>query len=192
MTTFTEMLLDTLPPPGDPVTIGQLAQKLEGQNKRVVRSMAVLHRRGLVERVETGKYKLTKLGEETRAEGKELKSGPRKPHGFPSRKPAPFREALWKALRICDEAMTIGEALTLIPTEIHGSNPTHNAHQYLRRLVAAGYVKAMNWREPGTAVTSNGYKRYRLINNTGPVAPFWSPKDKKLVDLNPVQEMSNG
>lgn len=192
MRTFAEELLDALPPPGDPVTIAMLANRMGGNNKRVSKSIAILRRRGLVERLDIGLYKLTEQGEKVRAEGIALKNGPRKKQSAPHRRTAPFREAFWRALRLSDDAITIGDALSLIPEEIHGSNPAHNAHQYLRRLIAAGYVKAMDWREPGTAVTSNGFKRYRLLKNTGPLAPFWSLKDGKLIDLNPVKEISNG
>lgn len=191
MMTFTEQLLDALPPPGDPVTIGALAEKLNDKNRRVVRSMDVLRRRGLVERLDTGLYKLTKAGEETRAEGVQLKSGPKKPHGFVARQPAPFREALWKVLRM-EEASTIPEMLALIPDNALGTNPVKSAHEYLRRLTAAGYVSRMKWREPGTAVTSNGFKRYRLIKDTGPKVPFWSPKHDSLIDPNLRAEACDG
>lgn len=191
MMTFTEQLLDALPPPGDPVTIGTLAAQLNEDSKRIVRSMDVLRRRGLVERLNTGLYKLTTAGEETRAEGIKLKSGPRKPHGAVARKPAPFREALWRALRML-EATSVPDLLSLMPQEVHGRCPESNAHNYLRRLKDAGYVIELPMREAGTAITSNGFKRYRLLKNTGPKAPFWSPKHRKLIDPNLNEEVSNG
>lgn len=191
MMTFTEKLLKALPPPGDPVTIGALAEQLNDDNRRVVRSMDVLRRRGLVVRLDTGLYKLTTAGEKTRAEGIKLKSGPRKRHGAMARKPAPFREALWRALRML-EATTVPDLLSLMPPNVHGRNPESNAYNYLRRLKDAGYVIELTMREAGTAITSNGFKRYRLLNNTGPKAPFWSPKHKKLIDPNLNEEVGNG
>lgn len=183
MRTFTEQLLEALPPPGDPVTIGVLAEKLNDENRRVVRSIDVLRRRGLVERLETGLYRLTKSGEQARHDGAQLKSGPRKPHTARAKKPAPFRQALWAALRF-GEATTIPDMLSLIPEEVHGRDPRSNAYVYLRHLVAADYVLALPKRDPGTALTSNGFKRYRLIKNTGPHAPFWSGKEGRLIDQN--------
>ncbi len=190
MSTFTEQLLEALPPPGDPVTIGALAEKLNDENRRVVRSMDVLRRRGLVVRLESGLYKLTPAGEEARHGGASLKSGPRKPHTGRARKPAPFRQALWTALRF-GEAATIPDMLSLIPEEVHGRNPHSNAYHYLRRLAVAGFVLRLTQRDPGTALTSNGFIRFRLIKNTGPLAPFWSGKAKKMIDQN-VSENDDG
>ncbi|MEQ8318735.1 MAG: hypothetical protein RH946_00610 [Rhodospirillales bacterium] len=184
MKSFTEQLLDQLPPPGDPVSVADLAEALgEPTTKRVVRSIDVLRRRGLVERLEPGCYRLTSSGEETRAAGERIVSGPRKPHSGPVKKKAPFREALWKALRL-EEATTVQDLISLIPEEAHGSDPRSNAYAYLRRLIDAHYVIELPSREPGTAITSNGFKRYRLIRNTGPAAPHWSAKSRKLVDPN--------
>lgn len=191
MQTFTEQLLDALPPPGDPVTIGALGEKLGDKNRRVARSMEALRRRGLVERLEDGLYKLTPAGEETRALGIKLKSGPNGPHTGIVAKPAPFREALWQALRMSDGATTIPDLLSLIPEHLH-SNDRTNARKYIGRLIDAGYVVALSHRDPGTAPTSNGFKRYRLINNTGPKMPFWSLKHKRLIDPNLALEKCDG
>lgn len=191
MLTFTEKLLGALPPPGDPVTIGALAQKLGGKNRRVVRSMDALRRRGLVERLEDGLYKLTAAGEETRAEGIKLKSGPNGPHTGIVTKPAPFRQALWQAFRLVEGSTTLPDLLSLIPEGLH-SNDRTNGRKYLGRLVEAGYAVALDKRDPGTAPTSNGFKRYRLIRNTGPKAPFWSIKHQRLVDPNTNGETCDG
>jgi len=184
MKSFTEQLLDQLPPPGDPVSVANLAEALaEPTTKRVVRSIDVLRRRGLVERLEPGCYRLTSSGEETRAQGKRIASGPRKPHTAPARRKAPFRQAIWAALRL-EEATTVRDLISLIPEVAHGSDPHSNAYNYLRRLVEAHYVVQLPSRELGTAITSNGFKRYRLIRNTGPHAPYWSTKAGKLIDPN--------
>ena len=192
MSTFTERLLNELPPPGDPVTVADLAIALEEPTtKRVVRSIDVLRRRDLVERLEPGLYRLTPAGETTRADGVRIASGPRKPHSGRAKKKAPFRDALWNALRL-EEATTVADLLSLIPEHVHGRDPRSNAYAYLRRLIDAHYVIELPSREAGTAMTSNGFKRYRLIRNTGPHAPHWSGKAAALIDPNIQQEVANG
>lgn len=187
MSSFTEQLLEALPPPGDPVTIGALAKKFNNNNRRVVGSMDILRRRGLVERLDTGKYRLTASGEQARDEGLRLKSGPSGPHTGRAKRPAPFREAIWKVLRY-GEVTTVPDMLSLIPENVHGRDPHSNAWRYLRHLVKAGYVLELAKRDPGTAMTSNGFKRFRLLNDTGPVAPYWSGKEKRMIDRNIVEE----
>lgn len=187
MSTFTEQLLEALPPPGDPVTIGALAKKLNGENRRVVRSIDVLRRRGLVERLETGLYRLTPSGEQARHDGAQIKSGPKEAHTGRARRPAPFRAGIWKVLRF-GEATTVPDLLSLIPENDHGKAPRSNAHKYLSHLVEAGFVIELPTRDPGTAVTSNGFKRFRLINDTGPKAPYWSWKEQRVIDPNRMEE----
>ncbi len=181
-------LLDHLPPPGNPVTIAQLAKALSRANNRIVCAIDALRRRGLVERLETGTYRLTRAGAAFRDQGMQIKSGPKGPHTGRAKKPAPFREAAWRVLRI-GEAMTVQEIIALLPAETCGPGSTSNLQKYLKQLSGAGYLVELGQREPGSAPGSNGFKRWRLLPlmNTGPKTPYWSPKERRLVDPNVVE-----
>ncbi len=186
MRSFTEQLLDALPPPGEPVTIAAVAAQIGADNRRVVQAMDVLRRRGLVERIgqTSGFYILTKAGLDFRKQGKQIKSGPGGPHTGRRSGAGGLRAALWAALRLSDQAVTLNELLSLIDPALHGKAAESNGRRYLRQLAAAGYVFPLTKREPGTALTSNGFRRFRFIKNTGPQPPYWSPKHGQLIDPN--------
>ncbi len=184
--TFTDRILDVLPPPGEPVTIFELVERIGAENRRVVQAIDVLRRRGFVKRVHRGRYILTPAGRAfQKSDDHQITSGPNGPHTGPWRRGGgKFKAAFWAALRMSDSAVTIDDVLALIPETLHGRNPTDNAYQFLSRLQTAGYVAELARREAGTALTSNGFKRWRLIKNTGPKTPYWSLKYGRLIDPN--------
>jgi len=58
------------------------------------------------------------------------------------------------------------------------------------RLRRAGYLREAPTRVRGTAVTSNGFKKFTLVRNTGPIAPVWSDARKCLHDFNLEADMT--
>lgn len=82
-----------------------------------------------------------------------------------------FRQRAWAAMRIRG-TFTIGEIVS-DAAGVSDIQARDNAARYLSRLGQAGYVKELRRRVPGTVAGSNGFKRYQLIENTGPRAPVF-------------------
>lgn len=82
-----------------------------------------------------------------------------------------FRQRAWAAMRIRG-TFTIGEIVSdaTVESDIQARD---NAARYLCRLGQAGYVRELRRRVPGTVAGSNGFKRYQLVENTGPLAPVF-------------------
>lgn len=149
--------------------------------KSIVAAVATLIGRGLADRREVGCYTLTAEGESFRAAGKEIKSGPNGPLNLAAvRRPrrTTQRDRLWSAMRILKK-FTLGEILTLA-----GDGSESNAQHYIAALAGAGYLRQMHRRERGTSLTSNGFKRWQLIRDTGPAAPIWRKQRGELFDPN--------
>jgi len=152
-------------------------------NHNVVAAAGRLIARGLADRREVGCYVLTPEGAAFLAGGKVVKSGPVGPleRETPRRMArATTRDRLWSAMRILGK-FSLGDLLALAD---EGRRGYANARNYLSILTRAGYLRELPRREPGTAVTSNGFKRWALVRNTGPAAPVWRPRNGQIYDLN--------
>lgn len=165
-------------------TIDDLVVGLELTRRQVSDGAAKLIFRGLLERVETGCYQLTPAGLEAARSGEVIKSGPWRPDTVSVRKPLPdtFRQRLWTAMRM-SRTFTIGD-VAMIAARPDDESPENNAAWYVRRLRWAGYVAELPVRQKGTRLTSTGFKRYRLLKDTGSVAPVYRPKIRALYDHN--------
>jgi hypothetical protein len=145
--------------------------------------------RGYVERIEKGCYQLTQAGIEAAARGEVLKSGPIRPDTVSVRKPVvdTFRQRIWTAMRM-GGVFTIGD-IVMVAATAEDKDPENNASWYVRRLKAAGYVIELPIRQRGTKLTSSGYKRWRLLKDTGIKAPVYRPKTKTLHDYNSGEDV---
>lgn len=189
MASLSNQLFETMPPPGEPVTIAGIARTLGASNRKVVNAMDTLRKQGFVKRLETGRYQLTDRGLDARAAGKRITSGPHGPHTG-QRKPGrnTLYAKVWKVLRARGKA-TIDDFMQLIGETDH-KDQRGAIRKYLHRLMASGHVSVLKNRRPGTAPTSNGFKVYMLLPdmNTGPQAPFYSTKQAKIIDPNVANE----
>ncbi len=68
-------------------------------------------------------------------------------------------------------------------------NAHNNATRYIGALRRAGYVRALPKRRPGSAPSSNGFKVFSLMKNTGPRAPVWLRAKKLLHDFNTGEDV---
>ncbi len=71
-----------------------------------------------------------------------------------------------------------------------------NLAKWMRALEKAGIVEREEKRQAGSALTSPGMLRYRLIINAGRKAPVWRAKSNTVYDPNsqivyPIAEVSN-
>lgn len=171
--------------PGQCLTVDHLAQATGLENRLVVKAAAVLIGRGLANRAEAGCFTITPEGEAFRAEGKAVKCGPKGKHTgtYRRRKKATLQDRLWLALRMRGKA-SIPELLELAadPTKPAGTGYS-NAQRYLAALAKAGFLRALP-RAAGTAITSNGFKRYHLVINPGPAAPQVRHEKREVYDPN--------
>lgn len=168
---------------GSCLTIDQLDTALPLNRRQISDGAAKLILRGLAERVEAGCYQLTSAGLEAAARGEAITSGPMGRHTAKARKPIAdtLRQRAWTAMRMSG-AFTVG---ALVMAAGRGeADAENNLQRYLRRLKGAGYVAELPVRERGTALTSNGFKRYRLIRDTGPAAPVWSDARGRIIEHN--------
>jgi len=182
--TIQRAVLDLLEP-GQCLTMDELAACPDISRRQISNGAAGLIRRGLVERAEAGCYQLTEAGIEARASGAPLTSGPLSPHTGQRRvRKVTFRARLWKAMRIRRE-FTVDELISLAIRDER--DPLSSTHRYLAAMEKAGYILSTPRRKPGTALTSNGYKHYILVRDTGPFAPVLSPKNNAIFDPNTRQ-----
>lgn len=166
------------------MTIDQLDANLPLTRRQISDGAAKLILRGLAERVEAGCYQLTPAGQQALAAGTTITSGPRGRHTGGMRK-APrdtLRQRAWTAMRMSG-AFTIGD-IAMAAGRAGDAAPETNVQRYLHRLKKAGYVTELQVRARGTALTSNGFKRFRLLKDTGPLAPVWSDARGQMVDRN--------
>ncbi|WP_119167082.1 helix-turn-helix domain-containing protein [Algihabitans albus] len=176
-------VLRALPDQGRCVTVPDLAEELTMPRKEVSKALVVLHERGLAKRQRPGCYLVTEAGMLARRNGEAIASGPRSAHtGRRNANAQPtLRDKAWRAMRSLDK-FTLGDLIEL--TGGGGRDPESNLRRYLRGLKAAGYLAELRFREPGTAPSSPGAKRYRLIKNSGPLPPRISQKRDDLYDPN--------
>lgn len=169
------------------LTVNQLAEDLDLTNRQVADAAACLHRRGYLERMAIGCYQLTEVGIVAGQAGETITSGPKGPHAGARSVRNTLRERAWRAMRI-RKRFTVADLVADAGTA-KDANPTGNLQRYLQFLRAAGYVKDLPRRSSGTALTSNGFKRWMLIRDTGPRAPSVRSKKHAIHDFNTGEDV---
>lgn len=159
---------------GDRVSLRDLAEGL-GQTVQQVRfTLYGLMDRGLVRRCWKGVYALTPAGLEHLAEGKGITRGPKGPRIPTPFSPSTLRSRLWRALRL-KRVASVDELLVLAAKGTEG-NAREDARRYLNALAHAGIL------DP--AYTRTGPQRWLLLRDTGPQAPQWNKRQKRIFDPN--------
>lgn len=163
-------------------TLAEIADATGLSEHRAVKSLGVLVRRELVARPERGVYVLTRDGGDLLAAASPVTGGRRGSRSGVRRCRDSLRARLWSALRKQRKA-SLATLLRLACRDDENADGT-NAAQYLRALGAAGIVRKLEWREPGTALTSPGRARWLLVRDLGPLAPIWSQRTRCVLDPN--------
>ena len=101
-----------------------------------------------------------------------IASGPRGRHSGPfSEGRNTLRAKLWQTLRLQQKA-TVPELLEVCLVKGgDAASAADNAHKYFKALARASIVRVLNLRAKGFAPSSNGFKRYALLVDLGPLAP---------------------
>ncbi len=185
MTRPTQTLFEALATTGgDCRTLPQI-QALSGLGRqRVQKGLDILKRRGLVDRISRGCYRLNDDGRAALTARLKINGGGNKRTN--TRKPG-LQDRLWGALRrmrkgSIPELLSIADARDL-------TDAMNEARRYLRALCNAGFVTLLSTKEPGTAKGSKGHLRYALVRDTGPRTPWLrarrgSGRTGELVDPN--------
>lgn len=162
-----------------PASRADLVTCMELTPRQVTNAAANLLRRGYLTLCDGVVYQLTEAGLAAAEAGEVIKGGPK---GQVKLIKGTIRQRAWCAMRI-RRSFTIGE-LVADAAEPDEGQPRDNIGRFLSRLAQAGYVREQPRRAPGTAIGSNGFKRYSLVRNTGPKAPVFRSELGVIFDPN--------
>lgn len=180
----------------DGVTLDALDEAAEHLlRKSIVSAVGTLVERGLVERPEPGRYRLTSAGLIALNDQDGLPSYPRQ--RAPRQCVKSLRTRLWRGMRAMQKFGI--DDLLLCSANGDEADARNNAIKYVNALERGGYLARMRRRAPGDAPTSNGFVRWLLLRNTGPEAPIWQnrqdsvfdPNTRETVHLGAAQEASH-
>jgi predicted transcriptional regulator len=160
----------------------ELAQILNAPKRKVSDAAGVLIGRGLITRPVIGTYRITEEGRRAHEAGVTISTGPKGPHGTIPVHRDTFRERVWRSIRI-RRRFTIGDVVSDATRDTE-KDPRANAARYIRMLRYAGYLRELPRRQQGSAPTSNGFKVFALVRDTGPRAPVWRKTQRVLHDFN--------
>lgn len=151
-------------------TIEQLEEDLDLTRRQLSDAAAKLLQRGYLMRMARGCYQLTETGQAAAAAGEVITSGPRAPHGKLRVVRNTIRDRAWRAMRT-RRRFTLSDLIAdaRMPDD---KSPEDSIGRYLRALRQAGFVAPAPRRLEGSAVTSNGFKVWCLLRNTGPRTPI--------------------
>ena len=168
----------------DCLTLDELDEVTSLSRRDIAKAMGKLILRGYAERIEIGCFRATEAGRAAQASGEVITSGPSGPHTAVASRPqaSTLRQRAWDTMRM-------GGAFSIPDLLVAADNgedvaATSNLQRYLKGLERAGYLTVLPVRERGTRPTSNGFRRFRLTDDTGEIAPVVRPKDKEVYDHN--------
>ncbi|MDP1681044.1 MAG: hypothetical protein Q8L39_04640 [Burkholderiales bacterium] len=177
--------------PRDCITEAAVQQITKLNARQIEQGILKLRKHGLVEKVSPGCHKLTDAGREAVASGLKLRSGP-KGSGQPGKRihKDTLRIRVWRAIRI-RRKFSIPDLVSLV-AEGGERDIESNIRKYLSALTRAGILTELPRRDAGTALTSNGYKRWWLRDekNSGPLAPVWRQGANTVYDPNTETEVA--
>lgn len=167
-----------------PLTRAEVKERLGLDWRQTTNSARALMRRGYLSVLDGGRFQLSDAGLAACAAGEAITSGPK---GKVKMIRDTFRERAWRAMRV-RKVFTIGEIVADAISD-DGRQPRDNAARYISRLKQAGYVKELPRRSPGTAIGSNGFKRFALVRNSGPKAPVFREAAVCIHDPNTGEDI---
>jgi hypothetical protein len=143
----------------------------------------------LVERDHNGALILSDRGRSFLREG-EAHARPFLASPTGARKPVAdsLRQRAWAAMRLSGR-FTVG-SLVILAGRSGERTPDDNLRRYIRGLMRAGYVCRLPQRQSGPLTGAAAAHQYRLIRDTGPVAPVMRHRCKLLFDPNLGQHVA--
>lgn len=176
--------------PDDCITEQRMVEMTGKQPINIEMAVLRLRKHGLVERTGQDCHKLTDAGRAAAKAGLKLRSGPKAPHIATKVIKDTLRVRVWRAIRI-RRKFSIPE-IEMLVAEGGEKDIACNIRKYLNALERAGYLTRLKVRERGSALTSNGFVRWWLMDemDTGPQAPVWRVKTDTVYDPNTETEIS--
>lgn len=169
-------------------TLDELCKRLPCSREQVIRAATKLKDHNLMDRdTEIGQYRLSERGLIRVRAGFKINSGPARAHGKAFRQRDSFRVRAWKSMRV-RIVFTVGDVLSDATRD--EPDQSNNLLKFLGQLRRAGYVGEMPTKERGSKITSPGFKRFRLLKNTGVFAPVYRPRERTLMDFNTGEEVA--
>lgn len=164
--------------------IDELAEASGISRHETIKTAGYLVNRGYLLRTEDGVFALTTKGLEARLANVEIRSGPMGPDTGKGRKPFKntLRQRAWSAMRVMGVFSTA--EIAAVACDDPDEKDHANLRRYCRALRDAGFLMDMPTRARGAAETSNGFKRYRLFNDTGDIAPTFRNTKREVFDHN--------
>jgi len=172
------------------ITNERLVELTKLDPKQVENSTLKLRNHGFIKWVDKGCYRLTQEGIAALQSSQKIRSGPKGEQENARIFKDTLRVRVWRAMRI-RKNFSIPELVGLV-AKGDEKDAECNIRKYLIALEGAGYLIRMKKRMPGTAVTSNGFARWRLDleKDTGPQAPIWRSKKETVFDPNTNEEIT--
>jgi hypothetical protein len=168
-------VLAALPAEAGCMTLDELETATGFSRDRLSALINLMNSNGLVKVRRAGCYSRTPAGDKA-IEKPRKSGGPRKGQQLAFG----LTPRVWRALRILGKA-SLPELLEIADAQ---GRPAEHTRKYLAMLTRYGIVVISGRRSEGSAPTSNGFKRYILVRDLGPIAPVWSQRKQVLFDPN--------
>lgn len=172
------------------ITNARLVELTGLKPEQVGNSTSKLQQNGFIKVVDKGCFRITQAGITALEQKTNLRSGPKGETSVKIHKDS-LRVRVWRAIRIPSRhSFSIPDLLPLV-TKGGEKDAQSNIYKYVKALECAGYLIRMGKRMRGTAMTSNGFARWRLDleKNTGPQAPVWRMGKGSVFDPNTGEEI---
>lgn len=164
----------------EPVTLDQLVAKLPIERAAIVAAAGRLVIRGLIERQDTGVYGLSQTGLTVLRDGLKVGGDPVKRRKDPVYADS-LRQRAWRAMRLTPR-FTVGDIV--LRAKQDEKDAEDSIRRFCHHLARAGYLVELPARARGTALSSPGYKVWRLKRNTGENAPHYRQASRTFKDRN--------
>lgn len=171
---------------GGCLTTAKLAEQTGYPGKGIADACCRLILRGWLDRLERGCFTLSCEGRRALAAGETITSGPTAPLNQHARRPKrrTRQDKMWSAIRASKS-----KKFDLARLEEMAGASYAGARRFVTALVRAGYASELR-RQPGEALTSNGFKRWVLVDDPGPQTPVvkadgrvWDPNRDEYRDM---------
>jgi hypothetical protein len=152
--------------------------------KQVENAVGKLRRHDLVQLVTPGCLRITEAGRAAAAGRARIRSGPRGQQPGARGRADGLRVRAWRAMRL-RRKFSVGDLVALC-AQGDERNPESNLLKYIRALTRAGILVELARRETPLSPTSNGAKRWWLMESRdpGPLAPSVRWQRNQVYDPN--------
>ncbi|OJY36392.1 MAG: hypothetical protein BGP11_08305 [Rhodobacterales bacterium 65-51] len=164
-----------------------MAEALGVTKQQAMNAAMKLMGRDYLIKMSAGCFQLSDVGVAAAAAGAIITSGPKGKTGAIPVHRNTFRQRAWASIRF-NGRFTIGQIVRAAARH-DDQNARENARKYIAQLAAAGYVRELSRRAPGTCMGSNGFKRFMLIRDTGRRAPVYRAELRVMHDFNTGEDV---